>query len=166
MKISVREVLSTDAEAVTKILNPIVEEGRYTVIDKVFTIEEERKFIESFPVRGVFKVAVFEQDSLLVGFQTIEPFATYTQAFDHVGVIGTYVDAGYRNLGVANRLFESTFASALSKDYRKLFAYVRADNKAALSVYQKHGFSIIGVAKDHAFRGGRYVDEIFIEKFL
>jgi len=31
-------------------------------------------------------------DNVVVGFQSMAPFATYTQSFDHVGVIGTYLD--------------------------------------------------------------------------
>jgi RimJ/RimL family protein N-acetyltransferase len=43
---------------------------------------------------------------------------------------------------------------------------VRADNDAALRVYQRHGFSIVGTARRHARIGGRYIDEIVIEKIF
>ena len=35
-------------------------------------------------------VATRGGDDPIVGFQTLEPFAAYTRAFDHVAVIGTY----------------------------------------------------------------------------
>lgn len=43
---------------------------------------------------------------------------------------------------------------------------VRADNIAALQAYLAQGFTAIGVAKRHARVGGRYIDEVLIEKFL
>ncbi|KWU01454.1 GNAT family N-acetyltransferase [Vibrio toranzoniae] len=166
MSLTVREVTVDDARGIIDVLNPIIIEARYTILDQTFSIDEERVFIESFPERGVFCVAVNEQNTQVLGFQNVEPFASYTKAFDHVGIIGTYVDANCRGQGVANQLFEYTIEAAKTKGYEKLFAYVRADNKRALTVYIKQGFEIVGTAKKHAKIGDQYFDEILIEKFL
>ncbi|MEO9275185.1 hypothetical protein ABFY09_09990 [Marinomonas sp. 5E14-1] len=108
---NIRAVIPSDAEGVANLLNPIIEEGRYTVLDTTFTTVQERAFIEAFPARGVFNVAVLDDDSTVVGFQNIEPFASYTKAFDHVGVIGTFVIVtieaeGWRS-GCLNRLLKT-----------------------------------------------------------
>ena len=112
----------------------------YTVLDTHFTAEAERQFILNFPPRGVLHVAVRRPDQRVVGFQSLEPFATYTHAFDHVGIIGTYVDLSYRRQGIGTCLFGATFEAARHKGYEKLFTFVRADNTAALASYLKHGF--------------------------
>ncbi|WP_061039063.1 GNAT family N-acetyltransferase [Vibrio coralliirubri] len=166
MSLTIREVAVEDAQGIIDVLNPIIIEARYTTLDQTFTVDEEKAFIESFPERGVFSVAVNETTSQLLGFQNVEPFATYTKAFDHVGIIGTYVDANSRGQGVAKQLFYYTFKSAKAKGYEKLFAYVRADNERALAVYLKQGFDIVGTAKKHGKIGDQYFDEILIEKFL
>ena len=88
----------------------------------------------------------------------------YTHAFDHVGVIGTYVDLSRRRQGIGTRLFAATFEAARAKGYEKLFSYVRADNDAGLNAYLKHGFRIVGTAERHAKIGGRYIDEVLIER--
>ncbi|MDP2589251.1 GNAT family N-acetyltransferase [Vibrio splendidus] len=166
MSLTIREVAVEDAQGIIDVLNPIIIEARYTILDQTFTVDEEKAFIESFPERGVFSVAVNETTSQLLGFQNVEPFATYTKAFDHVGIIGTYVDANSRGQGVAKQLFDYTFKAAKAKGYEKLFAYVRADNERALAVYIKQGFEIVGTAKKHGKIGDQYFDEILIEKFL
>ncbi|CAK1838297.1 L-amino acid N-acyltransferase YncA [Vibrio crassostreae] len=166
MSLTIREVAVEDAQGIIDVLNPIIIEARYTILDQTFTVDEEKGFIESFPKRGVFSVAVNETTNQLLGFQNIEPFATYTKAFDHVGIIGTYVDANSRGQGVAKQLFDYTFKAAKAKGYEKLFAYVRADNERALAVYLKQGFEIVGTAKKHGKIGDQYFDEILIEKFL
>lgn len=165
-EISIRAVEPGDARAVAGILNAIIEEGIYTVFDTPFTIEDERRFIESYPERGVFLVAVRQSDQRIVGFQNLEPFATYTHAFDHVGVMGTYVAAAHRRQGIAAALFQASFAAARQKRFEKIFAFVRADNPAALAAYRKHGFEVIGTAGRHAKIRGAYIDEVLIEKFL
>lgn len=71
-----------------------------------------------------------------------------------------------RRQGIARQLFASTFALAPARGYEKLFAFVRADNPAALQTYQRHGFTIIGTARRQARIGGRDIDEVFIERWL
>ena len=166
MELLIREARPDDAEAIVGIFNPIIEAGIYTVFDTPFTVEAERDYILNFPQRGVFHVAVNLPDHKIVGFQSMEPFATYTQAFDHVGVLGTYVDLSSRRQGISRQLFEATFNLARHKGYEKIFTFVRSDNKVALAVYLNHGFQIVGTAQRQAKIDGRFVDEIIIEKFL
>jgi L-amino acid N-acyltransferase YncA len=166
MDLCVRDVRLDDAEAIIGILNPIIAARRFSALDTPLTIEQEREFIRTFSERGIFLVAERSSDSKLVGCQDVEPFATYTHAFDHVGVIGTFVDEAFRHQGVAKRLFDATFARARQKGYEKFFTYVRADNLIALEAYLAQGFSIVGTATRQAKIDGRYIDEMVIEKLL
>jgi L-amino acid N-acyltransferase YncA len=125
--LAIRDATPDDAEALVRILNPIIESRKFTVLDTPFSVEEERAFVAAFPARGVFHVAVRTSDRQVVGFQNLEPFATYTGAFDHVGVVATYVDLECRRLGVARQLFAATLAAARRKRYEKIFTFVRAD---------------------------------------
>jgi L-amino acid N-acyltransferase YncA len=164
VSVSVRAARPDDAGAIAGILNAIIATGSYTALDTPFSVEAERGFIERFPARGIFHVA--ERDGRVIGFQNVEPFATYTRAFDHVGVIGTYVDLDARRQGLATRLFAATSGAARGKGYRKFFSYIRADNPAALAAYDRLGFVVVGMARQHAKIGDRYVDEIVVEKLL
>ena len=94
------------------------------------------------------------------------PFADYTHAFDHVGVIGTFVSLPHRRQGIAGRLFRSTFEAARLKGYEKFFTFIRADNPAALATYRRHGFEVIGTARRQARMKHGYIDEILVETFL
>lgn len=166
MTIDVREVRVEDAEAIAAILNPIIQARCYTALDTPVTVEQERDFIRGFPPCGVFLVAVDSTAGLIVGLQDVSPFADYTHAFDHVGVIGTYVALERRREGIARRLFEATFDTARRKGYEKFFSYVRADNDAGLRTYLSQGFRIVGTAARHARIDGQYIDEVIIEKFF
>jgi L-amino acid N-acyltransferase YncA len=164
--IDIRAVRVEDAEEILAILNPIIEARCYTALDTTFTLDQEREFIRAFPARGVFLVAFDPDSTRIVGFQDVSPFADFTHAFDHVGVIGTYVDLTRRRQGIASRLFEATFDAARRNGYEKLFSYVRADNEAALQTYLSHGFRIVGIAERHAKIDGKYIDEVVIEKLF
>lgn len=166
MQLIVREARPDDAEAVAGILNRIIDARTFTAFDTPIPVEAERRYLEDFPDRGVFLVAERSGDRRVVGFQSMEPFAAFTRAFDHVGVLGTYVDLECRRQGVATRLFRATFEAARRKGYRKIFTYIRADNPAAIAAYTRHGFRVVGVARAHALIDGRYIDEIVVERML
>ncbi len=166
MDLRIREVRPDDAEAILGILNPIIESGLYSALDTPFTVEAEQEFICGFPPRGVFHLAEDVQEQKAVGFQTLEPFAAYTHAFDHVGVVATFVEKTCRGRGVGRHLAEATFDRARHKGYEKIFTFVRADNREALQFYRKLGFRVVGTAERQAKIGGKYVDEVVIERFL
>ncbi len=132
MMIEIRDVRIEDAEDIAAILNPIIAARCYTALDTPVTVDQERDFIRTFPARGIFLAAVDTSSNRIVGFQDVSPFAGFTHAFDHVGVIGTYVDLERRRQGIATRLFAATFDAARRKGYEKFFTYVRADNEAGL----------------------------------
>lgn len=166
LSLVVRDVRPDDTEAIIGILNPIIESGAYSAMDTPFTLEAEQEFIRRFPQRGVFHLAEEPRELRVVGFQTVEPFATYTRAFDHVGVIATFVEMACRRRGVGGRLAEATFEEARRKGYEKLFTLVRADNPGALRFYDGLGFRAVGTAARHVRVGSKYVDEVIIERFL
>jgi L-amino acid N-acyltransferase YncA len=159
----IREATVEDAAAVLAVLNPIIT-AEPVAFDAPLTEADERAYIAGFPERGVFHVALLEGE--LVGFQSLEPFATYSRLFDHVGVLGTYVTAAQRRRGIDARLFGATYDAARAKGYEKLFTSVRADNPPALAAYEAQGFRVVGRAERHLRTGDQYVDEVVVERFL
>jgi L-amino acid N-acyltransferase YncA len=166
MDLVVRDARPDDAAAILRVFNPIIRSGRYTVFDQELTEELERRYIADLPPRGIFHVALRVSDQVIVGFQSMEPFAAYTRAFDHVGVLGTYVDLECRRQGVARSLFKATFKAARRKNFEKIFTYIRQDNPDALVAYRSQGFRVVGIAERQAKLSGTYIDEVIVERFL
>jgi L-amino acid N-acyltransferase YncA len=162
----IRDARVEDAEDMVAILNPIIAARCYTALDTPVSVETQREFIRTFSPRGIFHVAVDTTSHRVIALQDVSPFGDYTHAFDHVGVIGTFVELTRRRQGIATQLFDATFEAARKKGYEKFFTFVRADNDAALKTYLGQGFRIVGTARRHAKIDGTYVDEILIEKFL
>jgi hypothetical protein len=80
------------------------------------------------------------------------------------GILVPIMDIAARRIG--RRMSDVTFAMAREKGYEKIFTYVRADNGPALAFYEAIGFRTVGTAERQAKFGGKYVDEVIIEKFL
>lgn len=164
MDVKIRPVTLDDAEGVLEVLNSVVQERKYSSFDRILTVEEERQFIASLGERSGFFVA--ELDDRIVGFQSIEPFAAYTPAMNHVGIIGTFVHADFQGQDIGRQLAEASFKFAREKGYEKAVIYVRASNKAAQEFYQKLGFVPKGTLEKQVKIDGEYDDEIFMEMFL
>jgi len=164
MDIKIRPVTLDDAEGVLEVLNSVIQERKYSSFDRILTVEEEHQFIASLGERSGFFVA--EIDGRLVGFQTIEPFVTYTSAMDHVAIIGTFVHADFRGQGIGRQLAEASFKFAQEKGYEKAVIYVRASNKTAQEFYQELGFVPKGTLEKQVKIDGEYDDEVFMEMFL
>jgi ribosomal protein S18 acetylase RimI-like enzyme len=164
MDIKIRPVTLDDAEGVLEVLNSVVRERKYSSFDRILTVEEERQFITSLGERSGFFVA--ELDGRIVGFQTIEPFAAYTPAMDHVGIMGTLVHADFRGQGIGHQLAEVSLKFAQEKGYEKAVIYVRASNRSAQAFYWKLGFVPKGTLEKQVKIDGEYDDEVFMELFL
>ncbi len=166
MNPTIRTALPSDAQRITDIINPIIESGQFTILDSTFSVSDQRFFIQYFPVNGVFLVAEDQTTKTTLGYQTVEPFASFTRTLDHVGILSTYVEENSRQRGVASALFATTLEIAKSRGFEKLIAQVRADNDVALNTYLKQGFTVAGTLTKHAKINGQYVDEVMLEAFL
>jgi len=166
MNLLVRKAKESDADGIVAILNPIIETGEYMVRNTPASVEFEREYIAGFPERGIFCVAEDRTTGKIAGFQSLEPYATYTRGFHHVAVLGTYVDLNHRSCGVGTALARYTFAAARRHGYEKIITYMRADNLDSLAFHIKLGFRIVGTAYRQVKIGHTYIDEVALEKFL
>jgi L-amino acid N-acyltransferase YncA len=166
MKITIRRVTENDAPAIVELLNPIIQAGTYSVMDETFTVEDQIDFIRSFPEGGVYHLAIDNGGGGVLGIQDVVPVSPGSQVFGHVGEISTFVALVAQGQGIGRLLSQATFQAARALGFRKLMATIRADNPGALAFYRRQGFEKIGVAREHAYLGGRYVDEVLMEKFL
>jgi ribosomal protein S18 acetylase RimI-like enzyme len=164
MQVTVRRATLDDAEAISAIWEAVCAERVYTAVSRPFTPEQEREYIASLSAHeGIF---LAEAEGRIVGFQSLDLWARYTDSFDHVGVLGTFVLPEWRGQGIGRRLAEHTFDFARANGYEKVVIYVRAGNTGAQAFYRSLGFVAKGVLARQVKIDGQYEDEVFMELFL
>ncbi len=164
MEVRIRGATAKDAEGVAHVLNSVIAERQYSALSDPFSVEIEREFIASMDDRGAVFVA--EVEGQIVGLQTIEPFATYSRALAHVGVVGTFVLADFRRRGIGRQLLESSLDFARLMGYEKLIAQVRASNEGAQVFYRELGFVSRGTLQRQVKIDGQYDDQVLMELFI
>jgi ribosomal protein S18 acetylase RimI-like enzyme len=135
-RLRIRTARIDDAAAIVAVLNPIIRAGTHTAMRDEVTEADQRTFIETFPDRGVFHVAVSTPDDRIVGLQDIMPA---TDA--HTGEISTFVALEHRGRGIGSRLMTATLEAARERGYARIVATIRADNEHAIAFYRGQGFA-------------------------
>lgn len=164
MQITIRRTTTDDAEAISAIWKVVCAERVYTAVNRPFTPQQERDYIASLSDReGIF---LAEVNARIVGFQSLDLWAKYTDSFEHVGVMGTIILPEWRRKGIGRRLADHTLGFARANGYEKIVIYMRAGNTGAQVFYRSLGFIPKGVLKQQGKIDGRYEDEVFMERFL
>ena len=153
----IRPVTLDDAEAVCAILNAAIVDGRHSLLDTPFSVDDERRYIADFPSSGIFMVAELPQGGRrrlsvaralrLVRHARLRPRADGGDLRARV-VPATRASAG-----------RSPRAASTPRDERaarQVLTEIRIDNDASLRFYLGLGFAVVGVAHDLARLGGRF----------
>ncbi|AFQ52070.1 GNAT family N-acetyltransferase [Burkholderia cepacia] len=118
------------------------------------SLEKWAQRIDGIRERGFSLVA--ELDGEVVGHLGLTPEQNPRRR--HVAGFGMMVKASHHGRGIGNRLLAAAIDLAenwLSITRIELTVY--ADNRAAIALYEKHGFRIEGESPDFALRDGEYV---------
>jgi len=146
-------------------MDAVVSERAYSAIDRAWTADQERRYLESLSGREAFHVAVADS-GLVVGCQSLELYSTVLTTMSHVAQVGTFVLPAWRGRGVGPALFQMTRPFAVAAGYRKLVITVRGSNAPALSFYRGLGFVDCGLLSKQVVIDGVEDDEVLLEMFL
>jgi len=160
----IRRAALADCEGTAGVLNSVVREGGRTITGRTFTPAQERAFFRSLPPRSFLNIVLLGK--VIVGFQSVEPYATFTHTMDHVASLGTHILAAVRERGIGHALSAATWAEVRAAGFSKLVIAVRADNPQAQAFYTALGFQPCGRLTRQAFVDGKYVDELLYELFI
>ena len=161
----IRRAVAADAAGIAGVMRAVVAERVHSAIDRAWTADEERRYLESLSSRETFHVAI-EDSGAVVGCQSLELYSTVLTTMSHVAQVGTFVLPSWRGRGVGPALFEATRPFAVRAGYRKLVIIVRGSNASALSFYRGLGFVECGRLSEQVVIDGVEDDEVLLEMFL
>ena len=127
--------------------------------------EEEKKLSESEWKRRTRNTLFALSDDEPIGM--IACVFNKKRKIRHIAnIFGFYVKESYRNQGVGRKLIESALSSIMRNEYIiKIDLTVNPKQKAAVKLYKKYGFKVVGVLKKYLYAGGKFHDELIMEKF-
>lgn len=161
----IRRATVADADGIATVLRSVVSERVHSAIDRAWSADQQRSYLQSLSSREAFHVAIAAAGST-IGYQSLDLYSPILPSSAHVGQLGTFLLPDWRGRGVGTALFNATRRFALSAGYRKLVIQVRASNVAAQTFYKRLGFVGCGRLRAQVIIDGREDDEIVMELFL
>lgn len=161
--ILVRLAATGDAAAIARIYNQGIEDRVATLETEPRTPEDRRAWLGGRGPRH--PVLVAEQDGQVVAWASLNSFNP-RPAYDHVADFSVYVERSRRVAGIGWLLLERLIAEARELRYHKLVLAALAHNAAGTALYEKAGFTRVGIFRDQGRLDGRWVDVLVMEKLL
>jgi GNAT superfamily N-acetyltransferase len=162
---SVRRAAAEDAPGIVAVLRVVVDERVHSAIDRVWTVDEERKYLVSLSAREAIHIAV-DDTAGVIGLQVLDRWSSVLDSMAHVGQVGTFLLPAWRRRGVGRALWNATAAFAREASYEKLVVQIRASNIHAQSFYRGLGFAECGRLSRQVVMDGHHDDELLFELFL
>jgi phosphinothricin acetyltransferase len=161
--VSVRAATPDDAAAICTIYNQGIEDRIATLETERRTPEERRQWMAGHGPRHPVVVAV--TDEQVVGWGSLNSFNP-RPAYDHVVDLSVYVERGWRGRGVGRVLLRHLLERAKTLGYHKMVLATFPYNEAGVALYQKMGFTPVGVYHEQGRLDGRWVDVLIMERML
>jgi len=160
----VRDATLDDAAAIAAIYNQGIADRVATLETEPRTVQERQQWLTNRGARHPVLVAA-ESASAIAGWVSLNPFNA-RPAYDHVADFSVYVDRGKRGRGVGDMLLSAVEARARGIGYHKLVLAALPFNAAGMRLYERHGFSTVGIYREQGMLDGRWVDIIVMDKIL
>ncbi len=161
--LTVRPATAADAEAICLIYNQGIEDRVATLETELRTPAERREWMAARGPRH--PVLVASDDGAVVGWASLNRFNP-RPAYDHVADLSVYVERGWRGRGVGRVLLDRVIAAAREIGYHKMVLAAFPDNGPGMALYERTGFSPVGIYREQGMLDGRWVDVIVMERLL
>lgn len=160
----IRDAGPDDAAAIARIYNQGIEDRVATLETGTRTPEERAEWMAARGPRHPVLVAVDGAASVL-GWGSLNPFNP-RPAYDNVVDFSVYVAREQRGRGVGDALLHALEGRARALGYHKMVLAAFPTNAPGMRLYERHGFSTVGVYHEQGRLDGRWVDVIVMEKLF
>jgi len=161
--LDVRPAVPDDAPALARIYNQGIEDRLATLETELRTPDERRRWLAGRGPRH--PVVVGDAVGAVVGWASLNPFNPRA-AYDHVTDISVYVERGWRGRGVGRRLLTALIGLGGELGYHKFVLAAFPFNDAGIALYERVGFTTVGVYHEQGRLDGKWVDVVVMERML
>jgi ribosomal protein S18 acetylase RimI-like enzyme len=140
-----------------EVLDGVARERRWLALLEAPPADRVRRFVLNGRRSGMVQYVAVD-GGRVVGWCDVNP-RTH-QTLRHGGMLGMGVAASHRSQGVGSALLRATLEAAAARGITRVELVVRADNLAAIRLYERHGFELEGRLRDYVIVDGRAYDAL------
>jgi ribosomal protein S18 acetylase RimI-like enzyme len=140
-----------------EVLDGVARERRWLAFLEAPPPDRVRSFVVNGLRNGMTQFVAVD-DGRVVGWCDVNPKTHAT--LRHSGVLGMGVAASHRSQGVGAALLRATLEAASARGITRVELVVRADNAAAIALYERYGFELEGRLRDYMIVDGAAHDAL------
>lgn len=159
----IRSLAEDDVLQVVKCINSVAEEKDLIANEGIKDTDWFKKQIVEQVQSGNWIFMVAEVGTIIGHFNLQRGYLTKSK---HIAYIAMLLLKGYRNLGIGTAMMKIAMENAREKGIEKLYLSVFSSNTSAINFYKKCGFETEGILKKQFIIDGRYLDEVYMAKWL
>ncbi len=163
-ELAIRAATEADAAAICLIYNQGIEDRVATLETELRTPEERRQWLATRSPRHPVFVAD-DGAGGVVGWSSLNVYNP-RPAYQHVADLSVYIERGWRGKGVGRRLLAHLIDQARAIGYHKMMLSTFPFNGSGVALYERMGFTRIGVCHEMGQLDGRWIDTLIMEKLL
>ena len=165
--IVLRPATPADAAAICLVYNQGIEDRIATLETELRTPEERGQWLAARGPRHPVFVAIAEDspDGTIVGWSSLNVYNA-RPAYQYVADFSIYIERGWRGKGVGRRLLEHLIEQARDLGYHKMMLSTFPFNATGVALYERLGFTRVGILHEMGQLDGRWVDTLIMEKLL
>ncbi|MBI1736031.1 MAG: N-acetyltransferase [Candidatus Rokubacteria bacterium] len=152
-----------DADAIRAIWNHEVLETDHTTDTEPRDLRAQRAWLAAHGDDHPVVVAV--SDGTVLGYGALSPYRP-KPAFRRTVEDSVYVKRGARGGGIGGAILAHLLELARERGHHSVLARITAPNAASLALHERHAFARIGLEREVAFKRGRWLDVVVLQKIL
>ncbi len=160
----IRDATDADLPGILEIYNDVIASSTAVYADDPVPLSERRQWLEARRALG-YPVLVAADDGRVLGFASFGDFRAWP-GYRHSCEHSVHVRRGCRGAGVGRRLVEGLFPRAEALGKHVMLAAVDADNAASILFHERLGFERVGHFREVGYKFGRWLDLVFLQRFL
>jgi phosphinothricin acetyltransferase len=165
--IALRPATPADAAAICQIYNQGIEDRIATLETELRTPQERGQWLAARGPKHPVYVAIAKDDGdeTIVGWGSLNVYNA-RPAYQYVADFSVYIERGWRGKGVGRRLLEHLIEQARALGYHKMMLSTFPFNATGVALYERLGFTRVGILHEMGQLDGRWVDTLIMEKLL
>ncbi len=158
----IRPATIDDLPVITEIYNDAIKRTVATFDTEPKSLEEQKIWFKAHGTRYPIMVA---QTEGVVGWASLSQYSDRC-AYSNTAEVSVYIAEEHRGKGFGHTLLQSIIQHGKEIGHHVLLARIADGNDVSIHIFEKQGFTHVGVLKEVGRKFGRLIDVYIMQKLL
>ena len=161
----IRDAVVGDLPAILAIYNDVVATSTAIYAVRPSTLDERRAWFDARRGAG-FPILVCVEAAEVLGYSSFGEWRGAWAGYRHTVEHSVHIRADRRGAGLGQKLVEALFPLAQAKDMHVMIGAIDAANEGSIRFHARLGFTQAGQFREVGRKFDRWLDLVFMQRFL